>query len=149
MDRHNYVSLVSFQNLSKRCSDITYRNKKCHLVIPRPRKCLPSPDSNHVPSLDQGVLKLFLQSGPAFNSGFSGGKSACLGTGKLCVPEHHQSKDDSFLKGGLLPFLCILLLSVFQVMQNEFIVPEGKGITELSYECSDSGREIQASVPCF
>jgi len=51
MDRHNYISMVSFENLSKRCSDFTHRNKKCHLVIPWPRKHLPSLDPNHVPSV--------------------------------------------------------------------------------------------------
>lgn len=51
MDRHNYICPVSFENLSKKCSDITYRNKKCYLVIPWPTKCLLSPDSNGVPSL--------------------------------------------------------------------------------------------------
>lgn len=46
---------------SERCLDIAVRNKKYHLITPWPRKLCPSPDPNHIPSLDQGVSKLILK----------------------------------------------------------------------------------------
>lgn len=90
--------------------DYSLAKEGMSITRPKPRS-LPRP----------GSLKVDSQS-TALSSGSSTGRGAFPGAGKISVPGYHQSKADEFLKRGLLPFLCFLLLSMCWAIQAQLIV---------------------------